>query len=263
MFGQNKVVTPKRFLEEPEDTLFVTSVFPTLQGEGPYAGHCAVFVRLAYCNLQCSFCDTYFDDGERLSFNELESLLDIAAQKFPGKRDPLLVFTGGEPLMQENLLPFIEQLTFVPEIQVETNGNFYLPLPSRVTIVISPKINEKTHNYVKVNEDLLHDASCLKFVISETMLGYQDVPEWAITWRDENLAREIYVSPMNVYARPPSMPTSRADMKERSAKERISFWEEGLLNREENRRNHEYAAQVAMKYGCILTLQQHLYANLP
>lgn len=262
MFGQNKVVTPKRFLEEPEDTLVVTSVFPTLQGEGPYAGRCAVFVRLSYCNLVCSWCDTYFDDGERLTFADLESLIDIAAQKFQF-REPIIVFTGGEPLMQHNLLPFTEQYTIRRSIQIETNGNFYLPLPRRVKIVISPKINERTGQYIKLNEDTLNAALCLKFVVSERMNGYRDIPSWALEWRENSIEREIYLSPMNVYARPPTMPTSRADMQERSTRERISFWEEGLLNREENRRNHEYAAQLAMKYGCVLTLQQHLYANLP
>ena len=71
MFGKNEIVGQKYFKDAAEDQLFVTSIFYTLQGEGPYRGEPAVFVRLAKCNLACSFCDTYFDGGDWLSFNQL------------------------------------------------------------------------------------------------------------------------------------------------------------------------------------------------
>lgn len=54
MFGQNEVIGRKYFKDA--EKLLVTSVFRTLQGEGPFAGRPAVFVRLTHCNLTCSFC---------------------------------------------------------------------------------------------------------------------------------------------------------------------------------------------------------------
>lgn len=56
MFGKNEIVGQKFFRDTPKDQLFVTSIFFTLQGEGPYRGYPAVFVRLAKCNLKCTFC---------------------------------------------------------------------------------------------------------------------------------------------------------------------------------------------------------------
>jgi len=72
MFGTNEIIGKKYFKDAPERSLFVTSMFFTLQGEGPYAGMPALFIRLTKCNLDCSFCDTFFDDGEWMTFEELE-----------------------------------------------------------------------------------------------------------------------------------------------------------------------------------------------
>ena len=82
--------------------------------------------------------------------------------------------------------------------------------------------------------------------------------------------KEIYVSPMNIYKKEPQKAKEmRASNQEITIEERstvdeiISFWEEGLLDMKANRRNHEYAAEYAMKYGFILNLQIHLFASLP
>jgi hypothetical protein len=74
---------------------------------------------------------------------------------------------------------------------------------------------------------------------------------------------------MNIYNREPQkskqLRTAKNDIsiEERSAvDEKISFWEDGLLNMAQNQANHEYAAKYCAKNGHILNLQIHLYASL-
>ena len=83
MFGTNKITGLSYFSGKAGDPtapkaggLKVTSVFYTLQGEGPYAGRPAVFVRLTHCNLACSFCDSMFEQGDFMSNEKLIALID-------------------------------------------------------------------------------------------------------------------------------------------------------------------------------------------
>lgn len=272
MFGENRVTTPHAFDDQAGDSLRVTSIFPTLQGEGPFAGRPCVFVRLTGCNLQCSFCDTYFDKGDDLTFDCIHTQIKIAVATM--RTQPfvagsvLVVITGGEPFLQKQLpafLYFLHALGY--STQIETNGNFWLDVPASTHIVCSPKINEKTGLYIRLHERIYAKADTMKFVISATMPGYRDVPDWAITWANERRGslrtRRIYVSPMNCYA---SLPIKRADdgtLEGRSTDERISFWTPNLLDLESNQRNHEHAARIAIRRNVLLTLQIHLYASLP
>src|SRR6187402_812448 len=73
MFGTNKIVGQKFFKNAPPESLFITSMFFTLQGEGPYGGLPALFIRLTKCNLACSFCDTFFDAGDWMTYDEIET----------------------------------------------------------------------------------------------------------------------------------------------------------------------------------------------
>ena len=129
MFGRNELVG-ERYFKNAEDKLFVTSIFTTFQGEGPYRGEPAVFVRLAKCNLQCSFCDTFFDDGDWMTIQDIDSeIAKSISASFNGntplwadvvyggpgsdpvkKRKMVLVLTGGEPMLQKNIVPFLEHM---------------------------------------------------------------------------------------------------------------------------------------------------------
>ena len=82
MFGTNEIVGKKFFKEAPANSLLVTSIFYTIQGEGPYSGKVAIFVRLAKCNLACSFCDTFFDKGDWMSYDEIEAKVNDIIDDF-------------------------------------------------------------------------------------------------------------------------------------------------------------------------------------
>jgi 7-carboxy-7-deazaguanine synthase len=119
-------------------SLWVQEVFATLQGEGPFAGEQAVFVRLAGCNLKCLWCDTEFESSSwRPSMEELVERVESTR----AADCDLVVLTGGEPLRQD-VGPFIESLLGRGHrVQIETNGTLWVDLPEdeRLTVVCSPK----------------------------------------------------------------------------------------------------------------------------
>src|SRR6185312_12181590 len=82
MFGSNEIIGKAFFKNAEKNELLVASRFFTLQGEGPYRGHPAYFIRLAKCNLACSFCDTYFDSGDWQNFGTLLEEADQIIDSF-------------------------------------------------------------------------------------------------------------------------------------------------------------------------------------
>lgn len=289
MFGTNEIIGKKYFKDAPKDSLFVTSMFFTLQGEGPFAGQAAIFIRLAKCNLDCSFCDTFFDAGDWMTFHELEVRMDLAIINYWADRgierpkwvrnshedfnNVVLVITGGEPLLQENISAFMERnLDRFKAVQVESNGIPDTVVPKGVTLVCSPKCMEKNGvavKYYSPSKTILDRADCLKFVMSaDTSSPYNNVPDWAHDWNAKT-GKEIYCSPMNIYNDlPQKIKLVRAEkgvitMAERSTvDEVIDFWEPGVLNLKENELNHKYTARYCMDHGFKLNLQMHLYAGL-
>jgi len=311
MFGKNEIVGKKYFKDADKQQMFVTSMFMTLQGEGPYRGMPAFFIRLAKCNLACSFCDTFFDDGDWLTFDQIEERIETTIEDFykeigmdrPGwtrhqkynppfdsmgvaqieraeiKKRMVLVMTGGEPMLQDNIGPFLERMVGIFEnTQIESNGTQNTAIPDSTTLVISPKCAEKKDpvtgqmvatKYLTPRKEVLERASCLKFVMEATEGSpYSEVPDWAHEWA-QVYGRPVFVSPMNEYNDIPAMSkkqralNNEITLEERSTvDEVISFWEPGLLNMELNQKNHEYAARYCVTHGFILNLQIHLYASL-
>jgi len=290
MFGRNSIVGQKYF-NDAGDKLYVTSIFYTLQGEGPYRGEPAVFVRLAKCNLACSFCDTYFDGGDWLTINEINDRINSAIEThFNGEvplwarelwgneaypvrpREMVLVVTGGEPMLQSNLVPFLEFMNLrFRKTQIESNGTVWQDIPAATTLVCSPKCSEKKGKaikYLQPNQDVMERADCLKFVMNaDPNSPYSSIPDWAHEYAAKG--KKVFISPMNVYNREPQKSKQlRSTKNDISIEERsnvdevISFWEEGLLNMSENQKNHEYAARYCARHGFTLNLQIHLYASL-
>src|SRR5690606_29029227 len=115
----------------------VHSKWNTIQGEGPYAGRQAVFLRLAGCNLQCPLCDTLYADTRTLiPVDELAEWCRLQPPK-------LVVLTGGEPFRQRISSLCQLLLDIGKEVQVETNGTLYDDkTPFDVTVVCSPKTSK-------------------------------------------------------------------------------------------------------------------------
>lgn len=241
--------------------LLVKKIFPTLQGEGPFAGQYAIFVRLAGCNLglkeSCPWCDTDF----RMGHGKIMAVDDILAEAKsyqPANQAKLMVLTGGEPLLQN---PFILVREFLGDgwiVQIETNGYFWSDdlhmlsssWKNKLVTVVSPKVN-KRGEYPPIEGRLFHDSSCLKIVVeADPNSPYHGWPSYVEGFKAFN--KPIYVSPIAVYHREPVRDT-----------EVVSVWSEHTpLDRAACRRNYRYAAELAMKLGFRLSLQTHLFAEL-
>jgi organic radical activating enzyme len=98
------------------NVLDVHSIFHTIQGEGPFTGHPAVFVRLAGCNLQCANCDTNYTTGRRMM------TIDEIVQPIFESESRLVVISGGEPFRQNfsGLVEVLQKQGYT--VQIESNG---------------------------------------------------------------------------------------------------------------------------------------------
>jgi organic radical activating enzyme len=218
MYGKNPIRKPT---QGDGQQLEVKHIFPTLQGEGLYAGWPSVFVRLGGCNLACNFCDTDFEDFEPMALAELLAQVRSLACNEQGQRvRGLVVITGGEPLRQ-NIAPLCEALLaegFM--VQIETNGTLYRELPAGVDIVCSPK--NSSGRYAPLRPDLLARVSALKFIISAQDAAYGSVPDVG-----QGTDVPVYVQPMDEY------------------------------DPARNAANQALAVSLAMQYGYRLSLQTH------
>ena len=172
--------------------LEVHHLWETIQGEGPFSGMPACFIRLAGCNLQCPLCDT--DYTSRRTTYSPASLVQAVKMM---TRHRLVVFTGGEPLRQ-NLVPAIRQLAEDGYIvQIETNGTLWNEglETTPALVVCSPKAS---HVHKKVFEHVLH----WKYVVQEGRVGGDGLPN-SVLGADIIPARpNKNTPPENIYIQP-------------------------------------------------------------
>ena len=92
-------------MSEREKKLTINEIYFSVQGESTWAGLPCVFVRLTFCDLRCTYCDTEyaFYEGKKRSLGEIVD--DVLAYDCP-----LVEITGGEPLLQRNVLPLMAML---------------------------------------------------------------------------------------------------------------------------------------------------------
>src|SRR5436190_24304876 len=88
-----------------KETLTINEIYHSIQGESTWAGEPCVFVRLTFCDLRCNYCDTEY------AFYEVKKqTLDEIVAAVAEFRCPLVEVTGGEPLLQKNVLPLMTML---------------------------------------------------------------------------------------------------------------------------------------------------------
>lgn len=158
-----------------QNTLRITEIFYSLQGETRTSGLPTVFVRLTGCPLRCQYCDSAyaFTGGHIFS---LEAILTQVASYKPR----YVCVTGGEPLAQANVLNLLGKLCDADyQVSIETSGALDISgVDPRVSIVLdlkTPDSAESQRNLYQ-NVDLLKSQDQVKFVLC-SRADY----DWAVT----------------------------------------------------------------------------------
>lgn len=154
-------------------SLKVNEIFYSIQGESSFAGLPFVFVRLTYCNLRCSYCDTEyaFYEGVDMTIDEIITEVKKYNCKF-------VEVTGGEPLFQKESFDLLKRLCDEGfKVLLETSGSLSIKhIDKRVTIIMDLKTpsSKMMKKNLYSNIDFLKPDDEVKFVI-----GNRDDYEWA------------------------------------------------------------------------------------
>ena len=176
--------------------LRITEMFLSIQGESSHAGRPCSFVRLTGCPMRCVWCDSEytFYGGENVSFDDIFAKLDEFGCK-------LVEVTGGEPLAQKNVFPFITELCDQGyEVLIETGGFVSTesvdPRASIVLDVKCPASGEAERNNWANLGRLRRNTDEVKFVIADLNdweFARRVIEEYGLAGR----AKEILVSPVH------------------------------------------------------------------
>lgn len=217
--------------------LMMEEIFYTIQGEGPFSGQPALFIRLSGCPLICANCDTSYS-----SFYQ-QSVEDVVSEAvFRRQTAQLAVITGGEPFRQYPLARLVDALLqHFSTVQIETSGACYQPTftaikkayPDQVQVVCSPKTP-------KLHPMILEHIDAYKYVVR---YGFVDV---------DGLPNE---EPQKFKSIPVAKPHSP------NIPIYISPWDEKKIGL--NVLNTQQAVDVCLQHGYFLSLQIHKIVKLP
>ena len=146
--------------------LMINEIYHSIQGESSYTGQPCIFIRLTYCNLRCSYCDSEytFHEGEDMSINDILDRI----KNYPCN---LIEVTGGEPLFQKNCITLLNTLVERGyTVLLETSGSLSIKnVPNKVINIIDfkcPSSNmEKKNLWDNIN--YLKNSDEVKFVIGD------------------------------------------------------------------------------------------------
>ena len=147
-------------------SLKINEIYFSIQGESSYSGLPCVFIRLTYCNLRCSYCDTEyaFYDGKDMEIKQI--LKEVNSYKCN-----LVEITGGEPLLQKNCIKLIDELEKNnKKVLIETGGSLSIKNISKKSHIIldlkCPSSNMENKNLWE-NLDYIKNTDEIKFVVGD------------------------------------------------------------------------------------------------
>jgi len=175
--------------------MYLIEIYKSVQGESSFAGLPCIFVRLAGCNLRCSWCDSEytFTGGRKVT---LEEALAEVGRLGPVK---LVEITGGEPLLQEReVVPLMRRLLEDGyEVLIETSGERPLGnVPDRVHKIVDVKCpgSGEAGRFRMENLPCLRGTDEIKFVIADRV-DYEFARDFTREHRLGDQVKEVLFSP--------------------------------------------------------------------
>jgi 7-carboxy-7-deazaguanine synthase len=173
----------------------IIEIYRSIQGESSFAGLPCIFVRLAACNLRCTWCDSEytFTGGKKMTPAEVES--EVAALAQTG----LVEFTGGEPMLQEReIVPLMERLLASGyTLLLETSGERPLEkVPAAVHKIVDVKCpgSGEGGSFRESNLSALTAKDEVKFVLADRA-DYEFARDFTRSKGLENIASSVIFSP--------------------------------------------------------------------
>ncbi len=190
----------------------VTEIFRSIQGESTYAGLPCIFVRFTGCNLRCTWCDTAyaFYGGTRMSLEDVVQRVhelsgdgvrqpaEIATTVANGKLS-LVELTGGEPLLQQEIVPLAQRLLSDNyTVLVETSGERFVGnLPRPVVKIVDVKCPDSGEggSFLLDNLSAIDGKDEIKFVIASRR-DYEFARDFCAQHELPRRVRQILLSPV-------------------------------------------------------------------
>lgn len=176
--------------------LRITEIFLSIQGESSHAGRPCSFVRLTGCPMRCVWCDSEytFTGGEHLGFYDIFTKLEEFGCN-------LVEVTGGEPLAQKSVFPFITELCDRGyEVLLETGGYVSTEaVDPRATVILDvkcPASGEAERNHWPNLMRLRSDKDEVKFVIAD-INDWEFAKEIMERYDLVDRAKEVLISPVH------------------------------------------------------------------
>jgi 7-carboxy-7-deazaguanine synthase len=186
--------------------MVITEIFKSIQGEGTRAGLPCIFVRLTGCNLRCTWCDTAyaFHGGKKMSVEEVLARVDELAGRGEETRGsqavvPLVELTGGEPLLQDEIIPLSEKLLARGYlVMIETSGERFIgSLPAEVIKIVDVKCPDsgEPDTFEMRNLKALSADDEVKFVLS-TRRDYEFARDFTAQHGLARRVKQVLFSPV-------------------------------------------------------------------
>lgn len=238
-------------------TLDIQNIFRTVQGEGPFSGQPAIFIRLAGCNLQCPACDTDYTSQRVLM--TIQNIVDCVNDLITGHAIKLIVITGGEPLRQDisQLCSMLYQANYT--VQIETNGTF--GLPKNLQILLNNTLNNTLNNMLN-KEKIINKVPWFNIVCSpKTGKTHPSLNPYIVAWKYVLSANSIATDglPILTLGHSASPQIARPNQGHQAP---IYLQACDDKNDADNQLNQAACIESCLKYGYTLQLQIHKYLNI-
>lgn len=182
--------------------LRVREIFPTIQGEGHWAGAPALFVRLQGCDVGCPWCDT----KESWDFGAPDILIALPGTALPdylvkhyGANPAVhhIVLTGGEPAAYDLVVLTTMLISRGFRVSLETSGTYPIRVHDDTWVTVSPKWDMPGGR--KVRDDALYRANELKVVVGKA----EDIERGVNAWGHAQRAAgcQLYFQPLSQNAK--------------------------------------------------------------